>query len=164
VWDLRYPVPPALRFGYPIGAVIHNTPREPRGPWVLPGAYWVRLTVNGARVEQPLTVRMDPRVPATPLVLQQQFALSHRMATAMVRDSAALAGARALRAAAAGGARADSIAALARDLSRLNGQLAGVLGTSDGADATPTTQLTAAAGALERTLAELEARLAALRR
>jgi hypothetical protein len=124
----------------------------------------VRLTVNGARVEQPLTVRMDPRVPATPLVLQQQFALSHRMATAMVRDSAALAGARALRAAATGGARADSLAALTRDLSRLNGQLAGVLGAADGADATPTTQLTQAAVTLERTLAELEARLAALRR
>ncbi|MGD0484851.1 MAG: glycoside hydrolase [Gemmatimonadales bacterium] len=164
VWDLRYPVPPALRFGYPIAAVIHNTPREPRGPWALPGEYRVRLTVNGQRLEQPLTLRMDPRVPATSLVLQQQFALSRRMAGAMVRDSAALAGARAPRAGAAGGARADSLVALSRDLTRLNGQLAGVLGIAEGADAAPTTQALQAAAALERTLEALEARLAALRR
>jgi hypothetical protein len=124
----------------------------------------VRLTVNGAQSVQPLTVRMDPRVPATALVLQQQFALSSRMAGAMVRDSAALAGARALRAGTTGGARADSIVALTRDLTRLNGQLAGLLGIADGADAAPTAQALQAAAALERTLAELEARLAALRR
>jgi photosystem II stability/assembly factor-like uncharacterized protein len=164
VWDLRYPVPPALRYGYPIAAVIHNTPREPRGPWILPGEYGVRLTVNGQRFVQPLTVRMDPRVPATPLVLQQQFALSSRMAGAMVRDSAALAGARALRAETTAGARADSIVALTRDLTRLSGQLAGVLGIAVGADAAPTTQALQAAAALERTLGELEARLAALGR
>ena len=164
VWDLRYPVPPALRYGYPISAVIHNTPREPRGPWVLPGAYRVRLTVSGERMEQPLTVHMDPRVLATPLELQQQSTLSHRMASAMVRDSAALAGARALRAAATPGPHADSIVALTRDLTRLNGQLAGVLGLADGADAAPTTQALQAAATHERTLTQLEARLAALRR
>ena len=47
VWDLRYPPPPVTRFGYPIAAVPGDTPREPRGPWVLPGRYRVRLTVGG---------------------------------------------------------------------------------------------------------------------
>src|SRR5204863_197933 len=37
VWDLHYPPPAALRHEYPIAAVYHDTPREPRGPWVLPG-------------------------------------------------------------------------------------------------------------------------------
>ena len=62
VWDLHYPAPAASSFEYPISAIYRNTWREPRGPWVVPGLYRVRLTVNGARVEQPLVVKMDPRV------------------------------------------------------------------------------------------------------
>jgi photosystem II stability/assembly factor-like uncharacterized protein len=164
VWDLHYPPPAALRFGYPISAVNHNTPREPRGRWVVPGTYLVRLTANGRTALQPLTVRMDPRVPATPLALQQQFALAQRMMTALVRDSSALSDARSLRAQAGAGARGDSLAALVRDLTRLNGQLAGVLQLIEGADAAPTTQAVRGAAAFERALAEQEARLAALKR
>src|SRR5438445_560555 len=48
VWDLHWPAPAALEPSYPIAAVPHDTPREPRGPWALPGAYTVRLTVEGA--------------------------------------------------------------------------------------------------------------------
>ena len=47
-----------------------------QGPWVLPGTYTVRLTVDGATMTQPLVVEMDPRVKTTTQGLQQQFTLS----------------------------------------------------------------------------------------
>src|SRR2546422_11605520 len=59
VWDLHYPPPPALRHEYPIAAIYRNTPREPRGPWVVPGRYTARLTVAGQAYVQPLTVTID---------------------------------------------------------------------------------------------------------
>src|SRR5690242_20543376 len=45
VWDLRYERPAVLNTSYPIAAILHDTPREPRGLWALPGRYTVRLTV-----------------------------------------------------------------------------------------------------------------------
>ena len=53
-----------------------DTPAEPRGPWVLPGDYKVKLTVNGQSRVQPLLIRMDPRVHVSREELAQQFALS----------------------------------------------------------------------------------------
>jgi hypothetical protein len=61
---------------YPMTAVYHDTPSEPRGPWVHPGQYVVRLTANGSSYDQPLTVKMDPRVKTPAAGLQQQFDLS----------------------------------------------------------------------------------------
>jgi photosystem II stability/assembly factor-like uncharacterized protein len=76
VWDLMYPNPPSDRYDLPISAVYRDTPFVPQGPYVMPGNYTVRLTVNGRSFTQPLTVRIDPRV-TTPLAgLQQQYALS----------------------------------------------------------------------------------------
>ena len=44
-----------------------ETPRVPQGPLVLPGnLYTVRLTADGKVLTAPLTVKMDPRVKATP--------------------------------------------------------------------------------------------------
>jgi photosystem II stability/assembly factor-like uncharacterized protein len=62
VWDLRAAPSSAFRRSYPIAAVPLNTELEPRGEWVLPGRYTVRLTVESVVREVPLVVRMDPRV------------------------------------------------------------------------------------------------------
>ncbi len=59
-WDLHYPPPKTDRFEYPIAAVAGGTTLEPKGPWVLPGTYSVRLTVDGATTTQQLVVVMDP--------------------------------------------------------------------------------------------------------
>lgn len=77
-WDLRYDPLPAILPSYPIAAVYGQTTPEPTAPWVMPGNYTVRLTVNGKTQEQPLTVRMDPRVKTTQADLQLQHDLSSR--------------------------------------------------------------------------------------
>ncbi len=76
VWDMRYAPPEGVRRSYSIAAVYKTTPSSPLGPWVPPGDYTVRLEVDGQRFEQPLTVRLDPRVEITPEALQQQTAFS----------------------------------------------------------------------------------------
>lgn len=55
-WDLRYAriMRPASGEGPPL--------RDVPGPWVLPGTYTVRLTVNERRYEQPVVVHDDPRI------------------------------------------------------------------------------------------------------
>ncbi len=55
-WNLRYAriMRPTSGEGPPLSGVA--------GPWVLPGTYTVRLTVNQRRYEQPMQVRDDPRI------------------------------------------------------------------------------------------------------
>ena len=98
VWDLRYPAPGVLNREYPISATPHNTAREPHGPWVVPGTYTVRLTVNGQTYAQPLTVRMDPRVKASAATLARQFGLSKGVYDDINRTRGALDELRGLRA------------------------------------------------------------------
>jgi photosystem II stability/assembly factor-like uncharacterized protein len=79
VWDLHYPMPPGVDPQYPISATPFNTAPEPKGPWVVPGTYTVRLTANGRTFTQALSVRMDPRVKSGLLLARQQFALAMRV-------------------------------------------------------------------------------------
>jgi hypothetical protein len=57
------------------GAVPHRTYPGVSSPWVAPGTYTVRLTVDGKSVTQPIDVKLDPRVKVTPAV-QQIFTLT----------------------------------------------------------------------------------------
>lgn len=50
--------------------------RNPSGPKAVPGAYQVRLTVDGQSQTEPLRLVMDPRSAATAEILQQQFDLA----------------------------------------------------------------------------------------
>ncbi|HZH39486.1 MAG TPA: hypothetical protein VFD85_00660 [Gemmatimonadales bacterium] len=76
-WDIRYDNPPAFNHNYAqvMSAIPHETPYTPEGPLALPGVYTVRLTVNGRSYSQTLTVRNDPRSPASAADLQAQHAL-----------------------------------------------------------------------------------------
>jgi hypothetical protein len=76
VWDLHYPPPESAPRTYPIAAIFRNTPSDPPGPWVMPGQYVAKLTVNSRSYMQPLTVKMDPRVKTPTEDLARQFALS----------------------------------------------------------------------------------------
>jgi hypothetical protein len=170
VWDLRHPPPAGSGFSYPIAAIYRNTPREPRGPWVAPGTYTVRLTVADRAYTQPLTVKMDPRVKTPPEALAQQFALSMQVWDALQRDGGMLQEARSVRAQLqelrpkAKGGVATAIAALdakaaavagsgggffgggegPETLSRLNGNLAQLLDMLQDADVAPTSVVAAA--------------------
>jgi photosystem II stability/assembly factor-like uncharacterized protein len=75
VWDLHYAPAEGLR-SYPMTAIYGNTPSEPHGPWVMPGDYVVRLTVNGHSYSQPMTVKMDPRVKTSMDDLKLQYSAS----------------------------------------------------------------------------------------
>jgi len=59
-------------------AVLNQTPQAATSPWVMPGTYTVKLTVDGHSFTQPLAVRMDPRVQASNADLQKQFDASMR--------------------------------------------------------------------------------------
>ncbi len=72
VWDLRYEPPPGSEREFAIAAVYRNTPSGPGGPFVHPGRYTVRLTVDGAVYERLLEVRLDPRVTLSPAEVQLQ--------------------------------------------------------------------------------------------
>ena len=97
VWDLHY-APPAGTSSqpgnYPISATPHDTPREPRGPWAIPGQYTVRLTVGGKSYSQTLTIRMDPRVKTPPAAIAQEHAMAVSLFDGIALDSAAVAQAR----------------------------------------------------------------------
>jgi photosystem II stability/assembly factor-like uncharacterized protein len=83
VWDLRYPAPESLEHQYPISAIFHDTPRLPLGPRALPGDYTAKLTVAGRTHTENFTVKMDPRVHATPAELAEMSALEQELAAAM---------------------------------------------------------------------------------
>src|SRR5262249_51674207 len=91
-WNLRYPPPRVLPFGYFGGllqfveytladhAIPGATPREqPEGPLVLPGEYTIELSGGGRRDRKTLVVRPDPRVKASAAELAAQFDLTERV-------------------------------------------------------------------------------------
>lgn len=91
-WDLRYPDPPTLNYGYN-GTLLdyreytlnwHALPGQTYrstlvGPMVLPGTYTAKLTVNGRTYTQPFDVVPDPRVAVDAAGLAAQFRLQQRM-------------------------------------------------------------------------------------
>jgi len=165
VWDLHYPPPEGVQFGYPISAVWRDTPRVPKGVCVVPGSYKVWLRVGDRLFEQRLHVRMDPRVQTPAPDLARQFELSRQVAD----DLAACARARsqvtavrkqlALRLDRGGLAAAfetvEKAAAAADDeLRRLPGELERLLDLMQDADAAPT-------GALAEAVADRHAKATA---
>jgi len=125
VWDLRYPPPPAARYGYSIAAIAgQGTVAEPQGPLVLPGVYEVRLGVGEQAYTRPVRVELDPRVHVADSALVAQLRLGLDIWNAMA-DEHALAGS--LRSA------RDQIRALAgRSLDRATrGSLTAVEGLAD---------------------------------
>jgi hypothetical protein len=75
MWDMKYAhlnVPPS----YPISATYMNTEPDQTSPWVMPGNYKVRLTVDGKSFDQTIFIKMDPRVKTSVNDLQTQHDLS----------------------------------------------------------------------------------------
>jgi hypothetical protein len=60
------------------------------GPWVLPGAYTVRLVAGGDTITRSLAVRQDPRSHASRDALAAQLAMARRIEAASGKAAAAL--------------------------------------------------------------------------
>ena len=96
VWDLRYPTPTALPYGYfgarlkyteytlPDHAVPGETPRlQPPGPLAAPGTYDLVFTREGKSYKQKLQVLPDPRVHLSAEDYAAQLALSRKISAFM---------------------------------------------------------------------------------
>jgi photosystem II stability/assembly factor-like uncharacterized protein len=84
IWDVHCQPLPAGgggggRGGLPIAAIPYNTAPGPGTPWANPGAYTLKLTVDGKSYTQPITVKQDPRVKTPALAMQQVYSLTRAM-------------------------------------------------------------------------------------
>ena len=78
-WDVHYQPLGENVVGGPnlgIAAVPHNTVPAPTTPWVNPGQFTVKLTVNGKTYSQPIVVKQDPRVKTAALAMQAIYTQS----------------------------------------------------------------------------------------
>jgi hypothetical protein len=159
-WDVHYQPLGDPRIGgpnLPIAAIAHNTIAAPTTPWVNPGTFTVKLTVNGTSYSQPLVVKADPRVKTPALAMQQVYTLSKAMyygamdAETQARQARAIREQIAARRGQAHGPVDAALAALDARLEPLAGTtspLAAVMNILQGADVRPTTvQLKAIAAA-----------------
>jgi photosystem II stability/assembly factor-like uncharacterized protein len=101
-WDLRYEPIADERENLAEdesgnGAVPHRTFPAMEAPWAPAGKYIVRLTGGGKRYEQPLTLKLDPRVTTPAAGLTQLSTLSTEIYDNAVAARAAYARARTVR-------------------------------------------------------------------
>jgi photosystem II stability/assembly factor-like uncharacterized protein len=80
LWDLHYALPNS----------VHRSELLAAGPWVVPGDYSVKLTVNGKPLTQPLTVKPDPRSSANMEALQKQLSVASQLMEELSEVSTAL--------------------------------------------------------------------------
>jgi hypothetical protein len=113
-WDLRFDPfgedPDAGDEGA-TGAVPHHTYDFPYSPWAPPGTYTARLTVDGKRYEQPITLRLDPRVNTPAAGLAQLNTLTRELYDAAAQAHSAYSEARALMGRLGSGADAAALKA-----------------------------------------------------
>lgn len=111
VWDLRYPSPDVLNYGFggleksvafygTQDAVPGVTPRnQPLGPQVVPGDYKIVLMVDGQTYQQTLHVVKDPRVPVSQFDYAEQLKVTRQMTDGLDSSYAAFNALQPLRAA-----------------------------------------------------------------
>lgn len=86
VWDLHYPSAGGGRGRGGMAAMFGFG----SGPWVVPGDYTVKLEVDGETAEQPLTVKMDPRIKISQEDLQKQLDVAQQVLAKTAEVNAAL--------------------------------------------------------------------------
>jgi len=155
VWNVRYAPPAVDRFSYPIAAVPGDTPRTPRGIWLMPGTYQVRLTAGGRISRQAIVVRLDPRVSTSVADLRVQFDLSKNLDDAIGQIALARQDLE-NRLPGAVGEAADRWRALLAAFDEVSAPLPRLLRTIQGADQRPTVATEqAAVAAVDRVRAVL---------
>ncbi len=128
LWDMHYTplnVPPA----YPISAIYQNTAPQETSPWVMPGTYTARLTVNGKSSSQNFEVKMDPRVKASKKDVQLQHDLSLMCYNNILKCKKALEN------------TSDKNSANAKELSKYASNFVSIHNSLQDSDWAPTTQM-----------------------
>jgi photosystem II stability/assembly factor-like uncharacterized protein len=134
MWDMHYQplnVPPA----FPIAATYQNTAPDPTSPWVMPGVYIAKLTVDGKEFFQAFRVNMDPRVKTSAKDLQLQHDISLMCYTNIQKCMAAK-------------------KAGAANLDKFQSAFAGILNLLHDSDMPPTAQMITAAKETEKAFLE----------
>ena len=75
LWDMHY-TPLNLPVTFPIAATYKNTAPIATSPWVMPGNYKARLTVDGKIIVQSFEILLDPRIKTATNYLQLQHDVS----------------------------------------------------------------------------------------
>jgi len=170
------------------GAVAGRAWLSATAPWAPPGAYTVRLTVDGASVTQPIAVKLDPRVKTPAAALAPLHTLSRQMWDGANVARAEFAAARALAAKLSAESGADELRAALDSiapapvrgrgrgpggrfgapagpptLSSVSGTLLSAAMAMQGADVPPTARQVAACASAGRQLEEVMARWTALK-
>ncbi|MDB5123173.1 MAG: xghA [Mucilaginibacter sp.] len=182
VWDM-HTQPLNLPATYPIAAIYGQTAPEPTSPWVLPGTYTVKLTVDGKTYTQPLTIKMDPRVKTPAIELQKQYVLSDKCYSELKSILNAAEKLEKFQAQVkkliptARGPLADTLKIIDGDITRLlagnrqgkteglsslRGSLTGLMGSLQGSDMPMTTQTVKAVAATEISYNQLYSKYSAL--
>jgi hypothetical protein len=130
VWDLRYDAPPAFAHAFAFNGNPGSTPPLPEGPLARPGAYTVRLTVDGKSYTQRLTVRPDPRMHVMPATYAAQHALLMRLYSAVQATWSDFTPVSALRAAVRKVAPSDTTSEVGRAAKALAATLDSIAGDS----------------------------------
>jgi len=132
VWDMHYqPLADGGgggRGGLPIQAIPYNSAPAPTTPWVSPGTYAVKLTVDGKSFTQPIQVKQDPRVKTPALTMNRVYSLTSTTYYGAAAAFEAAATAASLRAQAAK-IQANANGPLKEALAAFDKKLAGLEGT-----------------------------------
>ncbi len=131
-WDLRHEAPASFTHSFEINANPGLTPPSPEGALALPGTYTLTLTVDGVSSTQTVTVRNDPRSPATPTALAAQHALFASLGAGARLSYDAQQVAEALRDGISGAIAADASLASAPAIASLTAILDSVAGAAPG--------------------------------
>jgi hypothetical protein len=119
VWDLRYPGPTTFP-----GMILWGG--NTNGPAAPPGAYRVRLTVDGKAQTQPFVVKRNPLFAATEADMRAQFALSSQIRDKVSEANQAIVDIRRIKTQAADRQTKSSDAKLKETGDRLTKNLSGV--------------------------------------
>ncbi|GAB2839066.1 beta propeller repeat protein [Ferruginibacter profundus] len=140
MWDMHYQplnVPPS----FPIAATYMNTAPDATSPWVMPGVYIAKLTVDGKEFYQAFRVKMDPRVKTSAKDLQLQHDLSVMCYTSIKKCTNELKG-------------LDANSEKAKALTKYIGSFTAIQNVLQDSDWAPTTTMINAAKETELSLAQ----------
>ena len=154
-WDMHY-TPSNNQASFPMSATFMNTAPGFSSPWVMPGVYQVKLTVDGQSFNQTFEVKMDPRVKTSVADLEKQFDLSFQCYEGRIHCKEIVNDIKNLRVKLKEKFKNES--PTEADFSRLGSSFGSLLNLLQGADQPPTDQAVAAVKETQKKFEQLRAK------